>query len=198
MQIVQNILRIAKEHNLNNQQLCKLLNTNPNKIYDWKIGKSRPSAQDICIIADYLGISADILLGRNIEIRNLNVNSDNNNRISANGLADIIVRYSHKNPLNTDKLDCIFNLYEQIVDGKKTPHETNLALTQLENLLELDAYTLWRVQEPNQNIINPESLPIAARDGGILSHSLTSEEIRQAEENTPELPPRKEPPTFDL
>lgn len=42
------------------------------------------------------------------------------------------------------------------------------------------------------------TLPIAARDGGILSHSLTKEEIQQAEENTPELPPRKQPPKFDL
>ena len=64
MNIVQNILKIAKEHKINNQQLCKLLNTNPNKIYDWKIGKSKPSAEDVYIIADYLDCSVDYLLGR--------------------------------------------------------------------------------------------------------------------------------------
>lgn len=64
MDIVQNILKIAEEHTLTNQQLCKLLNTNPNKIYDWKIKKSKPSAEDILILSDYFNISADYLLGR--------------------------------------------------------------------------------------------------------------------------------------
>lgn len=64
MEIVQNILKITKENNLNNQQLCKLLNTNPNKIYDWKIGKSKPSAEDVYILADYFNCSVDYLLGR--------------------------------------------------------------------------------------------------------------------------------------
>ena len=62
MDIVQNILNIAKANGLNNQQLCKLLNTNPNKIYDWKVGKSRPSAQDVLTIARHLNVSVDYLL----------------------------------------------------------------------------------------------------------------------------------------
>lgn len=64
MDIVQNILAITKAHNVTDQQLCKLLKTNPNKIYDWKKGKSKPSAEDISILADYLGCSIDYLLGR--------------------------------------------------------------------------------------------------------------------------------------
>lgn len=64
MDIVQNILKITKEYKINNQQLCKLINTNPNKIYDWKIGKSRPSAEDVYIIADHLNVSIDYLVGR--------------------------------------------------------------------------------------------------------------------------------------
>jgi len=67
MNIVENILKIAKKHNLNNQQICKLLNTNPNKIYDWKIGKSKPSADDLYILADYFDCSVDYLLGRSSE-----------------------------------------------------------------------------------------------------------------------------------
>lgn len=67
MNIVENILKIAKEHNLNNQQMCKLLDTNPNKIYDWKIGKSKPSAEDLYILADYFDCSVDYLLGRSDE-----------------------------------------------------------------------------------------------------------------------------------
>lgn len=60
-------------------------------------------------------------------------------------------------------------------------------------------YLLGRTDVPEVNHETKyETLPIAARDGGILSHSLTKEEIQQAEENTPELPPRKQPPKFDL
>ena len=64
MEIVQNILNMAKEKKITNQQLCKILETNPNKIYDWKIGKSKPSAEDVSKLADYFGCSVDYLLGR--------------------------------------------------------------------------------------------------------------------------------------
>lgn len=69
MDIVQNILNIAKENHMTNQQLCKLLQTNPNKIYDWKRGKSKPSADDLYIIAQYFNVSADSLLGRSDKIK---------------------------------------------------------------------------------------------------------------------------------
>lgn len=62
--IVQNILKLAKEKKITNQQLCKILETNPNKIYDWKIGKSKPSAEDISKLADCFDVSTDYLLGR--------------------------------------------------------------------------------------------------------------------------------------
>lgn len=69
MEIVQNILNIAKTRKVNNQQLCKILETNSNKIYDWKIGKSKPSAEDISKLADYFNVSADYLLGRDVPIK---------------------------------------------------------------------------------------------------------------------------------
>lgn len=69
VEIVQNILNIAKTRKVNNQQLCKILETNSNKIYDWKIGKSKPSAEDISKLADYFNVSADYLLGRDIPIK---------------------------------------------------------------------------------------------------------------------------------
>ena len=69
VEIVQNILNIAKTRKVNNQQLCKILETNSNKIYDWKIGKSKPSAEDISKLADYFNVSADYLLGRDVPIK---------------------------------------------------------------------------------------------------------------------------------
>ena len=70
MTIVQNILKIAKENKINNQKLCEILNSNPNKIYDWKVGKSKPSTDELCILADYFNVSADYLLGRTNEQTN--------------------------------------------------------------------------------------------------------------------------------
>ena len=64
MEIVQNILKIAKEKKINNQKICKILNSNPNKVYDWKVGKSKPSAEDLCILSDYFGVSIDYLVGK--------------------------------------------------------------------------------------------------------------------------------------
>ena len=64
MDIVQNILSIAKEKKITDQQLCKILKTNPSKIYDWKKGKSKPSANDIAVLAEYFNVSADFLVGR--------------------------------------------------------------------------------------------------------------------------------------
>ncbi len=84
MTIVQNILKIAKENKINNQKLCEILNSNPNKIYDWKVGKSKPSTDELCILADYFNVSADYLLGRtneqtnNFYSNNISDNSFNN------------------------------------------------------------------------------------------------------------------------
>lgn len=63
MNVVQNILNIAASNGVTDQQLCKLLNTNPSKIYDWKRGRSRPSAEDIIILAKFFDCSSDFLLG---------------------------------------------------------------------------------------------------------------------------------------
>lgn len=63
MNVVQNILNLSKQHKITNQELCKILNTNPNKIYDWKIGKSKPSAEDIMTLAKYFNVSSDYILG---------------------------------------------------------------------------------------------------------------------------------------
>ena len=78
--IVQNILKLAKEKKITNQQLCKILETNPNKIYDWKIGKSKPSAEDISKLADCFDVSTDYLLGRTT-----NASKTNELIFSANG-----------------------------------------------------------------------------------------------------------------
>ena len=72
------------QNKINNQKLCEILNSNPNKIYDWKVGKSKPSTDELCILADYFNVSADYLLGRtneqtnNCYSNNISDNSFNN------------------------------------------------------------------------------------------------------------------------
>lgn len=64
MQIVKNILTIAKRFHISDQQLCKIIGSRSiSKISDWKRGKSRPYANEVAAIATYLGCSADVLLG---------------------------------------------------------------------------------------------------------------------------------------
>lgn len=70
MDIVKNILKIAKEHGYTNKQLCELLNKNSSYITDWKSGKSKPKADEILLLAQKFGVSVDHLLGNDIEIFN--------------------------------------------------------------------------------------------------------------------------------
>lgn len=88
MSIVQNILKIAKENKVNNQQLCKILNTNSSKIYDWKVGKSKPSADDVFTLANYFDVSIDYLVGRT----NTNKQTNNcySNNISDNSFSNFV------------------------------------------------------------------------------------------------------------
>ena len=64
MDIVKNILTIAKKHGYNNKQLCELLNKNSSYITDWKNGKSRPKADELLILSKTFGVSVDYLLGQ--------------------------------------------------------------------------------------------------------------------------------------
>ena len=62
MNIVQNILKVAKSNGFNDSQICKLLNKNASYVSDWKCGKSKPKADELIILADYFKCSIDYLL----------------------------------------------------------------------------------------------------------------------------------------
>lgn len=138
MDIVQNILNIAKENHMTNQQLCKLLQTNPNKIYDWKRGKSKPSADDLYIIAQYFNVSADSLLGRSDKIK------------------------------STDDSG-----YDQLDDIDKAEIRG-----MIRQMLKADKYK----EELPQYIESK----VAARGGGVMTHTMTKEELEKANAETTE------------
>ena len=64
MDYVENILKIAKENNYTNKQLCELLGKNPSYISDWKSGKSKPKADEIILLAQTFNVSVDYSLGQ--------------------------------------------------------------------------------------------------------------------------------------
>ena len=118
MSIVQNILKIAKENKVNNQQLCKILNTNSSKIYDWKVGKSKPSADDVFTLADYFDVSIDYLVGRTNEQSNTSC-TNNVNGINFSNLiqgSSAVTVNSNKNDYKglSDEETEILNIYRSL------------------------------------------------------------------------------------
>ena len=64
MDIIENILNIAKQKGYTNKSLCELLGKNSSYISDWKKGKSKPKADEILLLANKFNCSVDYLLGR--------------------------------------------------------------------------------------------------------------------------------------
>ena len=77
--MIDNILKEAKTRGISDQDLCKVLGKHKSKIYDWKKGRSEPTAQDIMLIAEYFSVSTDYLLtGKEPELNNsIQTNSGN-------------------------------------------------------------------------------------------------------------------------
>ncbi|MDR1066262.1 MAG: helix-turn-helix domain-containing protein [Clostridiales bacterium] len=63
METVDRILSVMREKKMKEQDICRILHTHKSKVYDWKKGRSRPTADEIAVIAKYFGVSSDYLLG---------------------------------------------------------------------------------------------------------------------------------------
>jgi transcriptional regulator with XRE-family HTH domain len=73
MKTIDKILKLLKDNNMNEQDICRMLNTHKSKMYDWKTGRSRPTAEEIAIIAKFFGVSSDYLLGVDTPVKAHNV-----------------------------------------------------------------------------------------------------------------------------
>ena len=58
------IKKLRTENALTQVEFAKKLNCNRQKIADWERGKSTPSADDIILLCEKFGVSADYLLGQ--------------------------------------------------------------------------------------------------------------------------------------
>ena len=62
-EVINLILMTAKERNISNQEICRILGANRNKVDDWKKGKSSPSVEEVSILAKNFNVSTDYLSG---------------------------------------------------------------------------------------------------------------------------------------
>lgn len=74
MEVVKNILKVAKDNGYTDSQICKLLKKNTGYVNDWKRGKSKPKADELVLLANTFRCSIDFLLGYSSE--NINFSSD--------------------------------------------------------------------------------------------------------------------------
>ena len=70
------LFELIKEHGISSKKLSDDTNISTGNISDWKTGRSQPSLDKICILADYFNVSVDYLLGRT-EIKEVNKENQN-------------------------------------------------------------------------------------------------------------------------
>lgn len=63
MDILYNILNIAKSNGINEQGICKILDLSRSGVYNWKKGQGEISAKHVATLAKHFNVSADYLLG---------------------------------------------------------------------------------------------------------------------------------------
>ncbi len=122
MDIVKNILNIAKLHNYTDKRLCELLEKNPSYISDWKNGKSKPKADEIILLATEFNVSTDYLLGFNNPQPTNARDITNNNGV----IGGVVEHFNGGHFETTNKNKCSLTKQEQdllriynSVDGKK-------------------------------------------------------------------------------
>lgn len=61
---IPNLFVIMNEKGISQKQLSEAINTSQGNISDWKSGRAAPTIDKLPLIADYLDVSLDYLLGR--------------------------------------------------------------------------------------------------------------------------------------
>lgn len=57
------LTELLKENNLSKRGFAKLIGVSAMSISDWSTGKVQPTAENIYIVSEFFGVSADYLLG---------------------------------------------------------------------------------------------------------------------------------------
>lgn len=77
MRVVDSIIRILNEKRITKYKLTKDCNMPHNIFTYWESGKQKPNFDTLLKIADYLNVSLDYLIGRNISTNQNNTISNN-------------------------------------------------------------------------------------------------------------------------
>ena len=57
------LTELLKENNLSKRGFAKLIGVSAMSVSDWSTGKVQPTAENIYIVSEFFGVSADYLLG---------------------------------------------------------------------------------------------------------------------------------------
>lgn len=67
---------LRKERNLLQKEVAKAIGTSQANIGRWESGQNEPSSHYVIALADFFGVSADYLLGREDDFGNVAINAD--------------------------------------------------------------------------------------------------------------------------
>ena len=56
--------KLMKEKSMNAAALSKATGISTGNLNDWKSGRSRPTLDALCVLADYFNVTVDFLVGR--------------------------------------------------------------------------------------------------------------------------------------
>jgi len=111
--MINNILKEAKARGISDQDLCKILGKHKSKIYDWKKGRSEPTAQEILLIAEYFNVSADYLLtGKEPELNNSIQTNSGNVGVMGQSNAPVIIYGADKRVLTKEEAE-LLNMFDE-------------------------------------------------------------------------------------
>lgn len=58
------IQTLLDAHNMSAKEMCDRIGISTGNVSDWKSGRSSPSAEKYCLMADFFMVSVDYLMGR--------------------------------------------------------------------------------------------------------------------------------------
>ena len=115
-----NLFKTIDEKGLTKSKVAKDTGISSGNISDWQNGRSMPTAVKLDVLADYLGVSVDYLLGRTDEpcrtVSNSVVNEQHNVSIGGDNVQSISGTISQRDTELLDKINSLnFDDYADII-----------------------------------------------------------------------------------
>ncbi|MCL1964265.1 MAG: helix-turn-helix domain-containing protein [Firmicutes bacterium] len=63
-QIAGKVLEFLKSNGVSDAEICRILGAKKDKVNNWRIGRSKPTVEEIIILAEHFAVPLDELVGR--------------------------------------------------------------------------------------------------------------------------------------